>query len=269
MVSMAGDFLFRFLAIITGTDKSTEDSIAGSQTGGLLKDIVILSGAGEGSDFMPITNHLAVLNWFRFILGRLQPHGVILDDFDRVDQAPPSSDYYMLEGSAGVVNNQVGGLTTGENLLVYNVIFSEKQEAYLTLTALPGINEGVSLFGRFNTATGNGYDFQIERRAEGALQNELRLFQYDAWNFGALLGSYPWNTWQVGDKFGVKYDGSSIKCFAMAAGTSTWVEIISVTNSAHIQSGKIAFGMFSNNARWDDFGGGDTGLSVFDKLHQP
>lgn len=188
------------------------------------------------------------------------PSTPIIDRFDRADYTTgnvPGTDWTAKEGDLELIGQQLKGRTTAENFAVYNTVFNENQEVYITISTVPtSYPAGVSMFGRYNNSTLNGYDFQFTIGNTGQ-QDRLRWLRCDAGDINNPISSIYYFDAQDGDKIGARYNGSVLEGWLKPVG-GEWTKIatLDITDSTYVQDGQFGFGCYGNTGTYDDFGGG-------------
>ena len=138
--------------------------------------------------------------------------------------------------------------------------FGPDLEAYVTIAATGATGQSgivVRVQEEGGAATWDGYLIGMSSTVSGVI--------YKVTNTGTTLLTLGAAAWAAGDKLGVKIVGSTIQCWRLPSGGSTWQLVCAVTDTVWPSAGKIGLLSASNTVFYDDFyAGTDTNLFTAD-----
>lgn len=194
----------------------------------------------------------------------LQPSTPVLDNFNRADGdtgANWTTDPFAV-GAIGfnVSSNQAVPSATSPDAEDYwnPATFGGNWEVYLTIATKPADTQYCGLEWLTTLGSGNvdGYFCQFSAVA-GASNDTTQLFREDN-STPTQIGSTATQEFASGDKLMMARRGSNVVVHRYNSATSTWVQLISVSDTNYTGSGNLAMFAVNTTVRLDDFGGGET-----------
>lgn len=181
----------------------------------------------------------------------------ILDNFNRANEGPPPSSGWAADATVGTNQLTTSGNTLAagtSNVFAYwaQSIFGPDSEVWVTLTTKSGGTNYLALYLRFDPATHNGYELELDPVVGGT--DTSQHYRVDNAVFTAI-GAAISQEFSNGDGLGLEVDGTTLQGYRRSG--STWAPLGTTrSDSTYKGIGRLAIQLGNTDVVCDDFGGG-------------